>query len=377
MRSLLLLSLPLLAASSVLAQQLPTLTLTASTNLVSADFPTATLVATLTPPAGTPLATYNGQNVVFRASDGSHTVPIENGVASVLIHPVLQGGQETVGVSYTPVGDVFGGAGAGAFFYIRPTALPTAYEGDYVLQMSTFTGSGPGGEGALVGGLTFSGNGGGTYGVSGQLDYNGKLGAFAALPVTGTYSVTPDGRGTMTLESSMGTQHITLLANFGEFAGTQTISQASLSEADGQLAGAGKLYRSSPFVDESATGEPLFDPSLVSLSGQYQTAAASFPVSVTGSVVIPMLGPATSVTADERVGAYVRIGASLALQQPTYLQSTLNRFPFTLIDSTQPLLPSHYVRYATNPSTLYVISTDPVPGKILLSGDITAPFNEQ
>lgn len=337
-------------------------------SIASPDNPAVTLTATATSFDGTPITDLQDVFFTFRTDfSDAQIVPASNGTASLTIRPPLQGSQARVSVTLDRNGEFASLARGNYLFDVRSTPLATALVGSYVFQTRTFSGTTSGGEGASVGSLEFQAGPDGGYTVTGNLDYNGKLGTFQYLPFTGTYSLDNSGHGRMTLTSSAGTQNFNLLVNPQEYAGSQTISQASLSEVDGpRIAGTGQIFRrldNPPVINEPPTN------SLLNLAGQIDTAAGSFPVSLTGT-----LASLTSVIADEAVGSFVRQGASLAFAPENNLGRP-NRVVFTLSDPAQPALPRHYVAYALNPTSYYAISLDPTASTAVLSGTITAPYN--
>ncbi len=248
---------------------------------------------------------------------------------------------------------------------VRPTPLATALVGSYVLSKNN-SGTALGGKGASVGSLNFQPGRNDRYVVTGNLDYNGKLGTYQHLPFTGTYSLDNTGRGRIMLQSSAGTQNFNLIVNPQEYAGYQYISQASLSEVDGpQIAGTGQMFRrlNNP---PTITTEPPTD-ARINFSGQIDPAAGSLPAALTGR-----LASFASVVADEIFGSFIRQGATLSFTPGDNLGRP-NRVVFSLTDPTLLAFPCSYVAYALNPISCYAISLDPITSTMLLSGTITVP----
>jgi hypothetical protein len=89
-----------------------------------------------------------------------------------------------------------------------------------------------------VGSLTFDGNGNITAGEFDQPSLQTQANNFSAIPVTGTYSVSADGRGSMTLSFSInGTPGFQMSYNFA----LTSNSHAVLVETDGLVSASGSL----------------------------------------------------------------------------------------------------------------------------------------
>lgn len=230
-----------------------------------------------------------------------------------------------------------------------------------------------------MGALTFSEDGDGNKTVTGELDYNGRLGSFQALPVTGNYTLDGYGRGTITLRSSAGTQHFDLFATptqLAEYTSNPApggITQAALVETDGPLlAGSGTLTARSPGPQLSPLSGFLLD-----LSGQVE-GQTPFPLraSLTGSVDTSLdpylLSKTTSATVDLVSGAYFQQGVPLTVT--AVATDALNRYTFQFTTPNQsPQQPSNFVGYAVNYGHFLLMSTDPVAKTVLLSGQATHP----
>jgi len=103
-----------------------------------------------------------------------------------------------------------------------------------------------------VGSLTFDGNGNITAGEFDQPSLQVAANNFSAIPVTGTYSVGADGRGSMTLSFSVnGTPGFQMSFNFA----LTSNSHAVLAETDTLISASGSLdLQSGPFSQSQITG---------------------------------------------------------------------------------------------------------------------------
>ena len=315
---------------------------------------------------GQPITVENGQDILFEYSINGITgtpmpsVPakVVNGRASVTIEPPLALGEESFYATLIQSG-VRVGVTAQAGVAARPTSLISGVVGNYVFTLNTASGTGPGSESVSVGSLSLSQARDGSGQVSGEFDYNGRLGIYQALPVTGTFTVDPRGLGTITLQSTAGTQHLNLYFTAGQLAGSLTLPQAVISEVDAPfIAGTGQIIRRAP-------DDPLFSfaGSLLSLAGRANTAAGPVTVTLSG-----LAATGTAATLDESLGSTVRRGAAVSVNLGQ--KDAQNRFAFTLTDPAEPALPRRYVGYSVNGLAAYVISLDPPAGTALLSGQV-------
>lgn len=350
--------------------------LTVNPPVVAPDAPTTTVTVTVTPQNGLPVSSLDGMLVDISSNSGGGNVPLKNGVASAVISLNLFKSIE-VFATFPGPGQI-GSTPAEAGVFQRYSPLATALDGDYVFSIHSNGGNGAG-DGVSIGALTFNEDGSGNKTVTGELDYNGRLGSFQAVPVTGNYTLDGYGRGTITLRSSMGTQHFDLFANPAQLAATSFqatggITQAALVETDGPLlAGSGTLMARS----EGPGLYPLNNLQL-DLSGQIEGQTA-FPlrVSLTGSINysasnVPNLTQTASGVVDLASGAYVRQAVPLAVT--TLSSDAQNRYTFRLTTANQlSQQPSSFVGYAVNDNRFLLLSTEPVQNTVLLSGQASAP----
>ena len=358
----------LLPLHTLLAQNPPGYisSLTVNPPVVAPDAPSTTITVTVTPTNGLPVSSLDGMTVDISAGGAGGVVPLKNGVASVKITSAFTGRGLALFATF-PVVE-------------RYLPLATALEGNYIFSIHSYSGNGSGkaGEGVSIGALTFNEDGNGNKTVTGELDYNGRLGAFQALPVTGNYTLDGYGRGTVTLRSSAGTQHFDLFANpnqlvnFSFSAPPGGITQASLVETDGPfIAGSGTLTARSP-------GPSLYPLNgyLLDLSGQIE-GQTPFPLraSLTGSIdtnLSFLTSDQASGMVDTVSGAYIRQGVPLTVTAVS--SDAQNRYTFRFTTPNQPSQqPSSFVGYAVDGNHLLLMSTDPLPNTVLLSGQATRP----
>ncbi len=259
----------------------------------------------------------------------------------------------------------------------RDGPLMAALYGDYVFSVHSYTGNGTalGGEGVSVGVLRFGFARDGSPSITGELDYNGALGSFQALPVTGTYSVDGNGVSRIMIQSSAGTQHFDLSIQVSQLIYTGHITQGALVETDAPLlAGSGMLYARGVFNPPDQSAPPLkvgLQGTLLQLDGQtYLGAPFPLPVSLTessGGGVLP-------TTVDLVSGAYVQRGVPAVLNDNAK-PDAFGRFPFTLSLPGEPAqVPTNYAAYSIDDKRVLVLSTDPVAAnELLLNGTATVP----
>ncbi len=356
--------------------------LTVNPPVVAPDAPYTTVTVTVTPNNGLPVSSLDGMHVGFGAGGGP---PLKNGVASVMIGSSFN--ERAIELFATFPGPGEPGYNPGSYVAAtvlqRYTPLAFALEGNYIFSIHSYSGNGSGkaGEGVSIGALTFNEDGSGNKTVTGELDYNGPLGSFQALPVTGNYTLDGYGRGTVTIRTSAGTQHFDLFANpnqlvnFSFSAAPGGITQAALVETDGPLiAGSGTLTARSP-------GPSLFPLNgyVLDLAGQIEGQTA-FPLraSLTGSVDLNLArsGIFPYENAPGRVdivsGAYIQ--QSVPLTVTAVSSDAQNRCTFRFTTPNQPpRQPSSFVSYAVDNTHLLLMSTDPVPNTVLLSGTASLP----
>ena len=336
--------------------------LTANPAIVAPGSPGSTVTATVSTNLG-PVSGLNGLTVVFSSKSGTFAVPVNNGTASIVLDPVLEGSPETVFATFPGAGQP-GSSPAQTTILVRETTLNAALSGQFGFLVKTYTGNGGsrGGENVSAGTRTFDGQGN----LTGELDFNGALGNLQAAPVTGTYSLDGNAFGRIALQLPGGTQHFDLFAGIGQVNYNNQITQATLTETDSpMLAGSGVLIERTP-----ATGPSDL---LFQLDGQADCAscpltAFPLPVSLTGRVDFS----GTTGTVDQTVGAFVQGG--IPVMGRLGIQDAFGRFPLQLSEPNQvSQQPSHFAGYVVNASRIFLVSTDPVASTVLLSGTATAP----
>jgi hypothetical protein len=168
-----------------------------------------------------------------------------SGAATTYTAPANVPGGGNATITATAVSDVT--QTASATVAITVIGSNASLNGQYAFLI---TGRDINGSYAVAGSLTFNGNGNIT---AGEQDLTNTVGLDLADPVTGTYAVAPDGRGTMTL-------NLQVLATTETFAFTITSgSHALLNQDDGTNTGSGVL--------DLQTAGPAFAPS--QFSGRY------------------------------------------------------------------------------------------------------------
>ena len=364
----LLLALPLVAAVPVLAQLPPGYidTLTSNVAVLGPTSPPATVTATVKPYGDAPVSSLDGMLVEF----GSVRVPVENGTASVQIPYSLSagGGSQAFATFPYTTPPTPGASTKSIEIGQRVQPLVTALSGNYVFSLHSYTGNGTsqGGEGVSIGVLQFPEPNDASATITGELDYNGALGSFQALPVTGSYAIDGNGFGSITLHTSAGTQHFDLFAQAPQLIFQNRISQVSLVETDTpRLAGSGMLVTSSsPKTDVHGT--------VLQLTGlaDYRS-PFPIPLSLNGSVG-GIVSPAATI--DLVAGAYVVHAVPATVTTIGDGADALGRFAFTLtVPNQSAQQPSHYAGYGIDDAHVLLLSTDPVDSTSLLSGTATVP----
>ncbi len=333
-----------------------------------------TLTATVATGSNAPVSSLDGLMVNF----GGILAPVKNGTATAQypyddVHCLGQEIEVDFPSNYNPVA-------GGSFKLVTivqrcPGVLSSALSGDYVFTEKSYTGNGTarGGEGVSTGVLHFAVDGKDLPSITGEFDYNGALGSFQAIPVTGTYSIDGNGVTALTVHSSLGTQHFSLAIKISQLAYSNRISQASLVETDTPfLAGSGMLYARNVVAQPNLTPPPTkTDPywTVFQLSGQ-SFFGTPFPLPV--SLRQNSDGNLPS-TLDFVAGAYVQGNVSGALGDSSK-PDAFGRFTFPLIVPNPPAqLPLNYAGYGIDDSRVLVLSTDPAANKVVLSGEVDMP----
>ncbi len=347
--------------------------------VVAVDAPNATVTVTVTPNNGLPVSSLDGMIVEIDSRGGGGLIPLKNGVASARITSSFNDmGIEIT--AYFPGGQPGSSPTALAEVIERYLPLATALDGDYVFSVHSYSGNGSNraGEGVSIGALTFNEDSKGNKTVTGELDYNGPLGSFQALPVAGSYTLDGYGRGTVTLRSSAGTQHFDLFTDPEYLSAihfndpTGGIKEAALVETDGPvIAGSGTLTARSP-----GSGLSPLNGFRLDLSGQIAGQTAfPFRASLTGSVDVNLGFPipkTASGTVNLVAGTYTQRGVPLTVNPVS--SDAQNRYTFRLTTPNQPAQqPSSFVGYAVDGDHYLLMSTDPVPSTVLLSGQASRP----
>ena len=367
----------LLPAAPAMAQLAPgyLVSVTQSIAILASDSGPDTLVATVAPTNNAPISSLDGTMVKF----GQMLVPVKNGTASIQIpFPGPLGTAYQLEVDYPAnYNPIAGGSYKIVDIATRIQPLFTAFSGDYVLSVHSYSGAGtaPGGEGVSIGVLRIN-NESATF--TGELDYNGPLGNFQALPVTGTYTVDGNGVAGFVVQSSAGTQHFDVSIQTSQLNFTGRITQASLIETDTpRVTGSGNLYARGVFTPPAQAAPPLktdLGGVLLQLTGQ-----ASFggpypvPVSITqNSAPSPLPN-----TVDLVAGSYVQRSVPATVND-TSSPDAFGRFTFTVAVQNQPAQqPTNYAAYGIDDARVLLLSTDPVTSYALLSGEADVPVSQQ
>ena len=346
---------------------------TSNVSVVAPASAPATLTATVKTRDGSPVSTLDGMLVDFTPS---LKVPVKNGGAQTQIGSNISSSPITLFVSFPDgVSPTAGGSQIEITIEQRTQPLFTALSGDYVFSLHSYTGNGSvrGGEGVSIGVLHFL-DAAGEPNITGEIDYNGALGSFQALPVTGTYTLDGNGFGKVTLQSSAGAQHFNLTVQVNQLVFLGRATGATLVEADTpRLAGAGMLYARNVFNAPQTSGPPPktdLSGALVQLAGQADTGTA-FPLPV--SLTLNKNGSVAPDTVDLVAGAYVQQAVPAVVTEAS-TADTFGRFTFTITVNNQlAQQPSNYVGYGIDDSRVLLLSTDPAASKIVLSGEATVP----
>lgn len=365
-------------AASVIGTPLSsTLALTASPQTATLGQP-VTLTATLSPFSTPNGFTTNGETVAFATGSSSPTATLKDGVASVIISS-LPLGTNQVSASYNGDG-TFNPALSGNIPVIvnAVQASSAALSGSYAFHYSgTQSASyGPVQGGAAVGVFTADGAGN----ITGEEDINSASLTAAETALTGTYTLNAEGIGTLHLVNGVG-----LVQDFGIVLASRDTNGVAHAAA---LLGLGSL-------GSVTSGEAALQTSgeLVLTAGSYTlrlrgetacqgTACAALghpagSVSLLGSLLLSVDGTGSagldhlsaSGPGAQNLGGTVTGDANLnaALSGP----DSLGRYTLEFTGSALPPdEPSHFTGYVVSPTGLYLLSTDPHSGFILLSGSL-------
>lgn len=339
---------------------------------IDPNLPPATVTVHVAATNGAPVSSLDGLLVDF----GGRLVPVMNGQASAqFAYSTFRAGGYEVAIAF-PYASPPNPAVTPTEYFIAQRYQPfvTALSGEYVFRVKSYAAEG--GEGVSLGVLQFSASDvKGVGDITGELDYNGALGSFQALPVTGTYSIDGNGTCKLTLQTSEGTQHFNLAIQASQLGFIGRITQGALVETDSpRLAGAGMLYARNVFNPPAQSAPPVrtyVNGTVLQLAGQSSFGGQSpLPVSLTvnsGQNELP-------TTVDLVSGAYVQQSVPATLGDSAN-PDALGRFTFPLtVQNQSAQQPSSYVGYGIDDQRVLLLSTDPVAGgKILLSGEADVP----
>ena len=348
---------------------------TSTTLTVSPSAPTTAQTVTLTATVSPLAAATNSNGVQFFIPPlngyGSPTTVgfaypnPSTGVASVTIGPLAVG-------SYTYQA-YFAGASpssySGSYYYYSSSSSPVtisvaqaggtngaAFKGQYAFLFQGFTNQQSGNRlgAAAVGSFTADGNGNITSGV---LDLNIPAQPELNLPITGTYTLGTNGRGTVTLNSSLGTQVIEI-STPGD---VSTVENATGTPTNGALFGTVQIALQTPyeFGDLSTF--------LLNLAGE---TAASSPFSlVTGSGQLFGAGE-PSLVLDQTIGFQAVTGLNYQGSHAIAPNSTTGRFTLPFVATSTGTVPQtiNVVGYEIDQTHVFLMSTDPHQTHELLSG---------
>ena len=242
---------------------------------------------------------------------------------------------------------------------VQPISSTTLQAGQYIFLLQGLQDTYETPAMAAVGSLALDGNGN----VSGEEDLNNTSGVETAIHVTGSYTFSQNGVGTLTLRSSaLGEQQFAVFLPSPLY--PTTPSQASLLQTYPRAVGKGKLVLQQngylPYIGNAtyaidAVGEAIY------LSAGHD----SGPVFVSGQLV---LGSSTiEGTAAETIGTTVV--PSTPLTGSFGAPDSQGRFLFTVGASAGfGDEPTHFVGYAINYDSMVFLSLDPHPASILISG---------
>ena len=345
---------------------------TSTTLTVSPAAPTTAQTLTLTATV-TPLAAATGsEGVQFTLGTGPQppqTVGFAypnptTGVASVTIGPLAAG-------SYTYQANFLGVSSPqpnGPYYYPSSSSPVTvsvtqaggpngpALKGQYAFLFQGLTNQQVGNRLGTAGVGSFTADGNGSI-TSGVLDLNLPAKPSLDLPVTGTYTLANNGRGTITINSSLGTQVFEISVS----GHVSTVETASGTASGGALFGTVQIARQTP--------TDFGDLSIFNLNLAGETSGASPYSLVTGSGQLFAAGE-PSIVLDQTVGFSVATSLNYQGAHAIVPSSTTGRFalPFTAVSGSTVPQTINLVGYEIDSNHVFLMSTDPHQTSELLSG---------
>ena len=219
----------------------------------------------------------------------------------------------------------------------------------------------PSGHVTIIGSFTADGHGHITAGVE---DANSASTGAHSVPLTGTYTLDSLGHGTLTLSSTLGSQHASFFVPQSQLFGSPVQHASLISTDKATLLGNGYL--------SSQTSTYMPQPSGYTFSQAGDSAcispcAGSFLVFATGLLTFTPEGTATAdYLASSSTTLVPEQSATGAVGQPDV---TTGRFTYTLTTTT-PVAgePTHFVGYILDNYHIYTMSLDPHTTYHLLSG---------
>ena len=232
----------------------------------------------------------------------------------------------------------------------------SAFKGQYAFLFQGLTNQQSGNRlgAAAVGSFTADGKGSIT---SGTLDLNLPAGPHLDLPVTGTYTLAFDGRGMVTLTSSLGTQVFEIWVP----GNVSTVESATGTPMAGALFGAARFARQTT-TDFGYL--PILNLNLVGESG------ASSPYSVVTATGLLFTAGDSFLVLDQTSGYTVVTGLNYQGVHAIQPSSTNGRFtdPFTMTSTGVAPQTIDLVGYQIDATHAFLLSTDPHQTSELLSG---------
>jgi hypothetical protein len=302
--------------------------------------------------SGTPTATTDS-TVTVKVTDSQPTPATAAQILSLVVQPML------------PVG-----------------ANDSLLTGSYAFRLAGITNGGSSGVdygAAAIGSLTFDGAGNVTSGVE---DLNSIGGLTSGNPVTGTYTVGTDNRGTILIDN--GSSVATVAIAVGNVSSSVAKTIAMMRFDDNGLNGSGVVATGVARLQTSSAFTQLNTTYVFGLQGSTPcTGCASVAVKPFGPVSLAgtFTASAGSITGGQEDGAavnnsYNNITLSGSSTAPS---TTTGRGTLTLTPTGTlfPAAPTHFVFYVVNSSQILLMSIDPHGGgssglSTLLSGDAQA-----